>query len=366
MTMQISLLNRRIILEDLIYKPDFYGRFEDNVVDFLSQTWDLKSMPSEDSRFKDAYGDIWQHTMNNDDWDADYLYLTRLDMLNIPDQMFLRFLEQLVNPMIRSHESQQDYVQLINSHLERDGFRLDVSGEISGYPIYSAIALHGGIRQQVKNLIFASTGLKPEIVLADAVNNDIRITKNEQFCLVYDQPISNNGLLWTDLLKWWSSQGGASMSSIQVERSLYKRLESSLSSPPEKLLFYTYYHEMRPVLERDLPALIPQVYLHYDPYTIGARAGKPLLPRQRMDFLLLLPNARRIVIEVDGKQHYADDDIASPKRYSEMVAEDRELRLRRYEVYRFGGYELHGERGSQVVRTFFTRLYEQLGLLGSG
>ncbi|HEX5200331.1 MAG TPA: hypothetical protein VFW27_10375 [Actinoplanes sp.] len=46
-------------------------------------------------------------------------------------------------------------------------------------------------------------------------------------------------------------------------------------------------------------------------------------------------------------QHYADEPAtpgarwaASPRRYAEMVAEDRALRLRGYEVYRFGGYEL--------------------------
>jgi hypothetical protein len=60
-----------------------------------------------------------------------------------------------------------------------------------------------------------------------------------------------------------------------------------------------------------------------------------------MDFLPLLPNRSRIVIECDGVQHCADDDgRASPHRYADVVAEDRVLRLRGYEVYRFGGAEL--------------------------
>jgi hypothetical protein len=49
-----------------------------------------------------------------------------------------------------------------------------------------------------------------------------------------------------------------------------------------------------------------------------------------MDFLLLAPNGRRVVIEVDGKQHYAEGDKASPRLYSQMVAEDRRLQLRGY------------------------------------
>jgi hypothetical protein len=51
-----------------------------------------------------------------------------------------------------------------------------------------------------------------------------------------------------------------------------------------------------------VPALLPQVYLHYDPYTIReltGRAGEPL-KRQRMDFLLLLADHSRVVVEVDG------------------------------------------------------------------
>ncbi|MGM1020416.1 MAG: hypothetical protein ACQEXV_07705 [Bacillota bacterium] len=31
-------------------------------------------MPSTDSRFKTASGDIWQHMINNSDWDEVYLY----------------------------------------------------------------------------------------------------------------------------------------------------------------------------------------------------------------------------------------------------------------------------------------------------
>lgn len=52
-----------------------------------------------------------------------------------------------------------------------------------------------------------------------------------------------------------------------------------------------------------------------------------MLNRQRMDFLLLLPRAVRIVIEIDGKQHYAEESAASPTRYAEMMRADRDLRF---------------------------------------
>lgn len=74
-----------------------------------------------------------------------------------------------------------------------------------------------------------------------------------------------------------------------------------------------------------------------------------------MDFLLLLPAHRRVVIEVDGKHHYADDSgRADPATYASMVAEDRRLRLTGYEVYRFGGHELqHEDLAAQTLNTFF-------------
>lgn len=111
----------------------------------------------------------------------------------------------------------------------------------------------------------------------------------------------------------------------------------------------------------DVPALIPQVYLHYSPYTareLAAMNGTELLC-QRMDFLLLPGERTRVVIEVDGKQHYAtEEDRASPVRYAEMVREDRKIRLAGYEVFRFGGSELQGAAGERLVREFFDQLIE--------
>ena len=77
-----------------------------------------------------------------------------------------------------------------------------------------------------------------------------------------------------------------------------------------------------------------------------------------MDFLLLFADRSRVVIEVDGKQHYADGESASPARYAEMVAEDRKLRLAAYEVYRFGGAELYPDDPDAPARvqSFFDEL----------
>ena len=62
----------------------------------------------------------------------------------------------------------------------------------------------GGVDGPTKNLIFAANGPKPELVLLDALNNQIEITANAEFCLVYDRPVPAEGL-WLST----SSAGGA-------------------------------------------------------------------------------------------------------------------------------------------------------------
>jgi hypothetical protein len=155
-----------------------------------------------------------------------------------------------------------------------------------------------------KNLIFASNGPKPEIGFRDAINNDIVILSNASSCLIYDRPIRRDGILWSELIEWWRvAQGGESE---DPARSLGKRLRASLASDAERRLFDAYFRLYRPKLAAALPALIPQVYLHYDPAVVKLLRHRAGLPRQRMDFLLLLPNNRRVVIEVDGRNILAE------------------------------------------------------------
>ncbi|SDH40964.1 hypothetical protein SAMN05216553_12133 [Lentzea fradiae] len=212
---------------------------------------------------------------------------------------------------------------------------------------------------QIRNLIFASTGPKPDIVLRDAIDNIIEVTRNAEHCLFYNRPLGSSGLTWGQLCDWWRATNSLGDSSQQdVARSLYNRLAASVKdNPVEYTLFQTYRDLYKSERGADVPALLPQVYLHYDPSTWKQRGGRPgVLARERMDFLLLLPNGGRVVIEVDGKQHYAEGDTASPRLYSLMVAEDRKLRLRGYEVYRFGGFELGQPEAPEMLQTFFVDL----------
>lgn len=220
----------------------------------------------------------------------------------------------------------------------------------------------GGVGTPAKNLIFAANGPKPELVLRDAVNNDIEIVRNGEYCLVYDQPIPADGLTFTNLIEWWRKRQGFADSAParDIGMDLHNRLRVSLGNNPVELRVFDAYASRYKGSQFDIPALIPQVYLHFDPVIQLARRtagqnGSPLA-RQRMDFLILSSNRHRVVLEVDGKQHYSKGEFASPALYSEMVAEDRRLSLAGYEVYRFGGAELILNSADGMLGEFFDRL----------
>jgi hypothetical protein len=218
-----------------------------------------------------------------------------------------------------------------------------------------------GVDGDLKNLIFAADGPKPRIVLRDAISNVIEVVENGEYCLIYGRPLEGSGLTWRELIDWWTETASPDGDERERGLDLYDRLLRSLDNDAEKLIFRTYCERYGRV-SFDLPALIPQVYLHYDPYTrrqLGERPGA--LVRQRMDFLLLFPRNVRVVIELDGVQHYADDaGRADPARYARMVQEDRRLRLAGYEVYRIGGHELvDKEAGAGMLNDFFDALLER-------
>ena len=74
--MEISELTRRDIIDAMkVEGIDWSGRLDEP--QFLMRLFDLNALPSTDPRFSDAAGDIWQHRINNDDWDDDWVFYDR-------------------------------------------------------------------------------------------------------------------------------------------------------------------------------------------------------------------------------------------------------------------------------------------------
>jgi very-short-patch-repair endonuclease len=317
-------------------------------------------------RFGTAGRDIAQHRILNPlDWDDDWIFYDSRFGLADNDELLLRFLAEMLNPVVRTDLAEVERLRVfLNARLAHDGYEIVQVGDISGAPVFASQQIGSAVRGSMKNLIFAAIGPKPEVVLDDALNNDLRIVKHEQHCLIYDRPLAAHGLTWGELASWWADrQKLTDRPEREIFLSLHQRLLASLDKDngAERRIFSAYAKRYREH-GAGIPALIPQVYLHYDPYTQSRyKPGTSPLQRQRMDFLLLLPHRAGVVIECDGQQHYADDNgQANPRRYAAMVTEDRELRLKGYEVYRFGGADLTDTPSTQrLLDTFFDRLAER-------
>ncbi|MFJ8744686.1 hypothetical protein ACIRL2_35585 [Embleya sp. NPDC127516] len=278
---------------------------------FLSRLYDLDNLPSRDERFTTAAQDVWQHCVNNpNDWDEDWIWGDpRFGLAD--DEPLLRFMAEMLHPAVRPDAA--EVVRLhafFNETLSHDGYELVEVDSISGAPIFAARTIGAGVPGAMKNLIFAADGPKPEFVLGDAINNDMLMVRNEQFCLVYSRPLSASGLTWGEMITWWRDRESlpAGTTDNDVGRALYKRLRASLHKDPKRpewlspeQTVFRAYCELFPINESGAghPALLPQVYLHMDPKTRKERGGKDsALGRERMDFLLLLPHGVRVVVEV--------------------------------------------------------------------
>ena len=298
---------------------------------------------------------IRQHVVRNtEDWSVVELF-QQLGAFQCSSERFRRLIERLAGPEARPDvASQRSFVKDANSVLIAHGFRLVETGELDGYPAFSFVRPGDRSYGRPKNIIFASSS-KPDLRFRDAVDNDIEIVTHADDVFVYDDPITD-GLLWRDLQSWWARRENI-VDAECAKRTLYLRLLDSLpaSSPPQRFLFRAFYKHHKERVP-SLPALIPEVWLHYDPRTIRER-GRDALLRQRMDFLMLLPAGVRIVLEVDGQQHYSLRERPAPQRYAKLVSADRELKLCGYEVYRFGAAELDGEIGERLVGSFFDDLF---------
>lgn len=109
------------------------------ISDFLAHTFNLQNLPSSDRRFTNAYDDIHQHMVNNNDWDTDWFYSdSRINLLHCSDATYLDFLSRTLHPIVRmDSEEVARLLEIYNKYLSRDGFEILHTSDISGKPVYS-------------------------------------------------------------------------------------------------------------------------------------------------------------------------------------------------------------------------------------
>lgn len=131
----------RIAIADIFRVRQICWAGEMQEVEFLERLFDLRALPSHDPRHKDAAGDIWRHRVANPhDWKDDWVFSDRrFNLLDGPDEVFLRFLCESVHPAVRP--SRNETLQLVaefNAALGDDGWHLVEDEAIAGHPRFVA------------------------------------------------------------------------------------------------------------------------------------------------------------------------------------------------------------------------------------
>lgn len=107
-----------------------------NDVEFLQRIFDLEELPSYDSRYNTAAGDIWQHTVNNDDYLLNWIFTDdRFNLANCDEEIFVKFISETINPAVRPDRNEAlRLVQNINDQLKNCGWELIEIEKIAGRP----------------------------------------------------------------------------------------------------------------------------------------------------------------------------------------------------------------------------------------
>lgn len=146
---KITEITRRDIFALFLYDMDitelfetkqirygYYGRLSE--IDFLKRNYDLEALESYDSRFNNAAGDIWQHTVNNDDYEYGWVFEDdRFQLLNGDDKILLKFLCSVFHPAVRVENGYwKEFLDAVNGLLRNDGYELYPESQISGRDVY--------------------------------------------------------------------------------------------------------------------------------------------------------------------------------------------------------------------------------------
>lgn len=327
-----------------------------------------------------ALDDISRHMDSFDDWDYEFLFYRIFEIRDISDKQFLSFCERYVHPTIKRTEINKETkkeedlnlkcVEAIRLGLSDSGYTLIRDRNIAGRAVYKIKPLGYTQVSPVKNLIFAAK-FKPDIVLGNAMRNEIQI-KDPKGALIYDESIADKCLTWKELEEWYNNRNyNKNKTDCQ---SIKDKFYECLDSPAEKLFLDAYFELLEDVGE-NIPALLPQVYLYYDPKLMSQRDSK-VFEHQKIDFMMIFDYGQCAVMEIDGQQHYgepmkSDNNkyYASPLKYAEMMSAHRKMTLSGYDVYRFGGREFWcgGEQTKEdiiiSIKDFFNRLLNKYRII---
>ena len=234
--MKVTAEARRYIIDNLISVGCCFG-INGRAADFVN-----KVMPN----VVDV-DDVARHYDRFCDWNINRLFYSEMDILNVSDELFLKFCEEYLNPVYNRRERVQnedyelEYIdhtsqceKIINEGLSTVGLEVACTVNENGLRNYKVRNKVQYPSEPIKNIIFAANQTKPDIVIDNALENNVKILDVGD-ALVYSDGIPEDGITWLGLTKWFEQ-----FEADETQKALVRKLESSLDSKPEKLFFKTY------------------------------------------------------------------------------------------------------------------------------
>ncbi len=138
---KISKATRQLIFDFLkAEKIKWFGSSDD--ISFLEKIFDLENLPSTDGRYSNVKGDIFQHRQNNADWEDDWIFTdSRFNLLNCEDSIYCKFIEEILNPLIRAENEIDSIISFANDALKRDKYLIVKKEKIGGKQFYQILPL---------------------------------------------------------------------------------------------------------------------------------------------------------------------------------------------------------------------------------
>lgn len=149
---KITTITRKNISDELkINNLSYNGRLEEP--DFLNRLYNLQQLPSRDYCYTNAYDDIYQHMVMNNDWEDSWVFTdTRFNLMHTDDEKYLRFLAETLHPAVRADEKEILQIQEIyNNNLKNDGYEIIQVGELSCKPLFEGRLKTIGFSHQIEN-----------------------------------------------------------------------------------------------------------------------------------------------------------------------------------------------------------------------
>ena len=182
-----------------------FGELDD--VDFLTRIYDLDAMASSDGRFATASKDIWQHRVNNHDWEEYWIVEDgRFNLLSCPDETLLKFLCETIHPVVRSDIDERNKLLLMyNDELGENGYHIIEKTGMTGNIHYESN--NNTLTHRVSNeIIDYDSKLNSEYVREYIVRIETNIEKSP------DLSIGTSKELVETILKSFLSQQGINFS----------------------------------------------------------------------------------------------------------------------------------------------------------